>query len=221
MVDREQDRYTRYLQDIKQGYDEIAGKYRQQKDNHQIQVPPFQQLLEVVVAEDWPRIIELGCGSGYPVATRLLEESCDYTGVDLSTQQISLARAAHPEFSRLFVEQDLLTYLREQETATADIIISLFTIFHLPRERHIDLFIEIRRVLKTGGLMLITIAPYGEESSEDDFFGATMHWSQFSTRLYRQLLAELGFIERHFFLDSHQFMGEEERICYLLLQKQE
>ena len=71
---------------------------------------------------------------------------------------------------------------------------ALFSIFHLPREEHSDLFRKIYRWLVPGGHLLCTLSHRSEQGyTEGDFFGVTMYWSNYSLEEYRKMLAEIGF----------------------------
>ena len=63
-----------------------------------------------------------------------------------------------------------------------------------PREEHPELFRRIHTWLKPGGYLLATVTHFAEEAyTEDDFFGVTMYWGNYSLVDYHRMLQELGF----------------------------
>ena len=78
--------------------------------------------------------------------------------------------------------------------ATFDVVVALFSIFHLPREEHSELFRRIYRWVVPGGHLLCTLSHRSEQGyTEGDFFGVTMYWSNYSLEEYRKMLTEIGF----------------------------
>ena len=136
------------------------------------------------------RILDVGCGAGIPVA-RHLEESFDVTGIDVSSSMIALARQNVP--SARFIHADVMEM--EFPAASFDAIVSYYSVFHIPRQEHRELFRRFARWLRPDGLLLFTVARKddGPGYTEDDFFGETMYWSNFGPSTYRKLLADTGF----------------------------
>ena len=67
-------------------------------------------------------------------------------------------------------------------------------IFHLPRAEQLDLVTRIGTWLKPGGPFLGTVSDADEAPyTEDDFFGVTMYWTNFSRLRYEAIFRERGF----------------------------
>lgn len=116
----------------------------------------------------------------------------------------------------------MLEWLRQQKDDSLIGLIALYSIFHLPRSRHIELFIQIYRVLKCGGTILFTVPPAAADGFQQNWLGAKqMYWSTFSVSWYELTLNELGFelISKH--KDIQDFLGERETTWYLLYKKPE
>mgnify|MGYP001987404673 CR=1 FL=1 len=73
-------------------------------------------------------------------------------------------------------------------------IAAFYSIIHVPRELHGELFRSIHSWLKPGGLFITTLN-FTEDigSYEDDWFGAPMFWSGFDVVTARQMIADTGF----------------------------
>ena len=95
-----------------------------------------------------------------------------------------------PEAS--FVHGDVASL--EFADASFDATVAFYSIFHLPREEHAGLFRRIRDWLKPCGYLMCTLTRYNEPAyTEDDSFGETMYWSNYSLQEYADILAGLGF----------------------------
>ena len=73
-------------------------------------------------------------------------------------------------------------------------VVAFYSVFHLPREEHPELFRRIYDWLQPGGYLLCTLARSSEAAyTEDDFFGVTMYWSNYGLEDYKEILARVGF----------------------------
>jgi ubiquinone/menaquinone biosynthesis C-methylase UbiE len=123
------------------------------------------------------KVIDLGCGAGVPF-TRALAEDFDVTGVDFSARQLELAREHVPHAH--FVQADMTEV--EFPAASVDAVTAFFSIFHVRRELHSNLFSNIARWLRPGGIFLATLGTKDRaEDWEDGWLGAPrMFWSYFT-----------------------------------------
>ena len=80
---------------VEEGYDEIAEEYAEARRRMGRRDKKYLGLLLERLPEG-SRVLDLGCGSGVPIA-KLLVEHCRVTGVDISRRQIQLARGPVPE----------------------------------------------------------------------------------------------------------------------------
>lgn len=187
-----------YVRLVADGYDRCAAAFNAARTHQHATAlaPLFERLPERA------RVLDLGCGAGVPV-TRALASRFDVTGVELATSQLALARAQVPEAT--LVHGDMRSY--DTAPASFDAVVSLYAIFHLPREDHEPLMQRIARWLRPGGLLLATLAWHNESAYTEDFFGVEMHWSNYSIDEYRAMLDRCGFavlgIE-----DLREFPGE-------------
>ena len=202
---------------VKKGYNKIWKWYREQRDSDLAENYLFQQFLK---NKNHKKILELGCGSGFPIAGKIFEKEFNYTGIDLSVKQIELAKQQYPDHPNSFITSEMLEYCQQIKDNYYSGILSLFSIRHVPRVLHATLFTEIHRILQPAGYLLIDCI----ETSHDgtDLFantGETMYWSGFSKEWTLQTLKDLGFILLDSMYYEKEFASEVERTLILLYQK--
>ena len=73
-------------------------------------------------------MLDVGCGTGVPIA-RALAERYRVTGVDVSREMVRVARRNVPEGE--FVCSDVMSV--DFEPGGFDVVVALYSIFHLPR----------------------------------------------------------------------------------------
>ena len=137
---------------------------------------------------DGPAVLDIGCGSGVPVA-RALAQRFAVTAVDISAGQIERARRNVPRAT--FIHGDIMSLAFAP--ATFDAVVMLYTLFHLPRGEQPELLARIRGWLKPDGVLLATLARTSHHGYvEDEFFGTSMYWSHFAETDYDPILRQAG-----------------------------
>ena len=171
---------------VKRGYDACARAY----DGSRITEPGTEIRGLSDRLQDGDAVLDVGCGAGVPVS-RWLAARCRVTGVDVSQEMVHLARRNVPTGD--FLCADIMSVRYPPDSFHA--VVAFYSVFHLPREEHPDLFRRIHRWLRPGGHMLCTLSYCNEEGyTEEDFFGATMYWSNYSLEEYLEILNEVGFV---------------------------
>lgn len=134
-----------------------------------------------------PAVLDLGCGAGVPYTAALAERG-DVVGVDISARQLELARQRVPG-ARL-VKADMAAV--EFPPATFDAVTACYSIAHLPRERHGELFGRIASWLRPGGHLLAALGCGSTDGVVADWLGAPMFFSSHDPPTNRRLLAAAG-----------------------------
>jgi cyclopropane fatty-acyl-phospholipid synthase-like methyltransferase len=187
---------------VERGYDACADRYAEARTaDSDAMLAPLDERLPTGA-----RVLDLGCGAGAPVTAALCRRY-ETVGVDISSAQLALARSNAP--ATKLVRGDMATVAFAP--GSFDAVVSMYAIFHIPRELHEGLFRRIRSWLRPGGLLLATLAVDDEDGyTEDDFFGVEMYWSNYGIDRYRPMLAECGFTVEHDKLLSHGY-GDDGR----------
>jgi SAM-dependent methyltransferase len=111
---------------------------------------------------DRPRVLDLGCGSGEPIARYLVERGCALTGVDAAPAMIALCRERFPN------EQWLVADMRALDLEVRfDALIAWDSFFHLKPDDQRRMFEVFRAHIAPGGLLLFTSGPRAGEAIGD------------------------------------------------------
>jgi len=174
---------------VERGYDEgdYEGHYRLGRVLNERETRLFNRLLENVLQGG--KILDLGSGTGIPYDSYLVERGYDVTGVDISGKHVEMASKNVPDAR--FMKVDFTDY--DIGIESYDAIISMYSIFHVPREEHVALLKRIHRGLKLGGRVLVTLGTADMEMDVAEFVGSTMAWSSYTLEQNIRIFEEAGF----------------------------
>jgi len=170
---------------VKTSYNRIAKDYSATRD--QFKNLKYLEKLNTFLKPK-SKILDIGCGAGVPIDKYFIEKGHNVIGIDISSEQIKLAKKNIPEGH--FEIKDM-SFLKENEF-TVNAVVSFYAIFHIPRERHSDILKKIYSFLPIGGLILITMGASEWEGIEE-FHGTKMFWSHYGPEKNTQLITDTGF----------------------------
>jgi cyclopropane fatty-acyl-phospholipid synthase-like methyltransferase len=133
------------------------------------------------------RVLDLGCGDG--TKTKLLAEFAQVVGVDVSAEQIRLARSAVPEAS--VVHADFLDL--EYPDESFDAVTAFYSFMHVPRDQHPVLLERIKAWLRCDGLFLAPLSTLGGPDRVENWLGVDVFFSGWDAETNRRLVREAGF----------------------------
>ena len=133
-------------------YDRLADEYVRRIYDELQHKPLDRQLLDEFAArvKGNGSVCDLGCGPGH-VARYLREHGVQVCGLDLSSELDERARQLNPEIK---FEQGNMFALNAADATWAGIV-AFYSIIHIPRTGHVPVLSEMRRVLRSGGLLLL------------------------------------------------------------------
>lgn len=144
------EQYANYLiQKTREDYDKISSDFSRTRSYLWDDLRQFSSYVK-----EGDRVLDFGCGNG-----RLFELFRDikniyYIGVDQSDKLIGLARAEHPVGEFLCIGDPRLPFA----DSSFDAVFAVAILHHIPsRRKREDLLIEFRRVLKPGGILIVTV----------------------------------------------------------------
>ena len=141
------------IQETQRSYDQVAVDYAERFKDEMDDKPFDRDCLDRLAQEvgELGPICDLGCGPGQ-IARYLHGRGVKTLGVDLSPNMIAEAKRLNPE--NHFHQGDMLSLPDADESWGG--IAAFYCIIHIPRERIVEALLEIKRVLKPGGVLLVT-----------------------------------------------------------------
>ncbi len=134
-------------------YDRVAAEYAEKFKDEMDDKPFDRDCLHRLVREvgDLGPICDMGCGPGQ-IARYLHRQGIPTLGVDLSHQMVTEAQRLNPEIH--FHQGNMLSLLDNDHAWGG--IAAFYCIIHIPREKIVAALREMKRVLKPGGVLLLT-----------------------------------------------------------------
>lgn len=136
---------------------------------------------------DGGSILDIGCGSGEPIAGYFIANGYDVTGIDASLPLIELCRNRFPE--NLWAVADM----RELALGRRfDGLIAWHSFFHLKPEDQRLMFGIFRQHANDGAALMFTAGP-GHGEAIGTFHGKPLYHASLAREDYERLLAANGF----------------------------
>lgn len=132
-------------------------------------------------------VLDIGCGTGEPIARYLIDKGCRLTGIDAATAMTALCAGRFPDMT--WITADMRTLDLGQ---LFDAIVAWDSFFHLTCEAQRGMFPIFRDHIAPRGLLLFTSGPaHGEALGE--LYGERLYHASLAAEEYRQLLTANGF----------------------------
>jgi ubiquinone/menaquinone biosynthesis C-methylase UbiE len=181
------------LQAIQESYDRVADEYARRISSELQNKPLDRELLTRFASEVKGRgeACDMGCGPGH-VARYLRDAGADVFGLDLSPGMLQEAGRLNPDIS---FRQGNMLGLDLPDAALAGIS-AFYAIVNLPREALAQVFREMTRVLKAGGLLLLAFHAGNETLHPDHLWDRpiSMDFNYFSPSDIRQEIETAGLV---------------------------
>jgi len=134
------------------------------------------------------RILDLGCGTGNPIARYIAKKGFRVTGVDQSEKMLEIAKKAVPEAE--FINGDMISAQLADGFGAA---IAWDSIFHVERKHHSGIYHKLAQSLEPGGRLLLSVGASGADGFASEMFGHTFFYSGHEPEIARELLEAEGF----------------------------
>lgn len=189
---------------MQNSYDQIAEQWHSQIRG-QAYIDHVLRYVDLAVEGLQPgaRVLDLGCGTGTPVAKHLVEKGFYVTGVDQSRKMLEIAK--REVLQAKFIHSDMVNVQLPSGFGAA---IAWDSIFHVARKHHSGIFQKVAGLLEPGGKFLVSVGGSDPASSTEDsgasgasdkegftseMFGHTFFYSGYEPRVARGLLEAAGF----------------------------
>lgn len=170
-----------------QSYDAIASQWQQAR---LVISTKEQRYLEAVLTDLTPgdTVLDLGCGTGQPMAAWFIDQGLQVTGIDQSAEMLACARAAYPHANLL--QRTLPDF---ELTAKFNAIVLWDVLFHLPRNEHQTLLARIHQHLLPGGRLMLTSGGSADAAFTDTMFDHRFFYDSLPPDKLQSVLQETGF----------------------------
>jgi len=157
------------------------------------------------------KILDIGCGTGKPIAEYLSDQQFSITGIDVSDKMIECAKANDIKNAHFLV----CDFFDFESDDLFDGIIAWDSLFHFPKNRQIEIYSRIYKLLNPDGFFLFT---HGKQEDEhtDQMFGETFYYSCLSKDFVLELLNDVGF---KVIFSIENFVEENDRRDWVVLVK--
>ncbi len=173
---------------VREGYDTLGDGYRPATDEADVgSIRAWflgETLARIPAGAD---VLELGCGPGWDAIA--LADGRSYTGVDVSTTMLALARGRVP--SGTFLEADLTTL--ELPEGSFDAVVSLYVFGHVPAAEHGATYKRVASWLRPGGVFCASFPLTPGDDVESDWLGVPMFFGGVGREATEELLRAAGF----------------------------
>jgi cyclopropane fatty-acyl-phospholipid synthase-like methyltransferase len=181
----------------RESYDAIANQW----DAVRIRLSEAERRILLCLTEfvaPGEQILDLGCGTGRPIAEHFIGLGLRVTGVDQSASMLELARGRLPE--QTWVLSALEEFQPEGRYGAA---IAWDSLFHIPRMHHANIWRRVRAVLPAGGRFALTLGGMDDHPAfTDSMFDRTFFYDSHGPETALSLLGEAGFS-----IVSHEFLN--------------
>lgn len=174
------------LENEGQKYDLIAQDFANLRDSFNTE----KKYIDLLVNHIQPgaSILDIGCGSGYPIASYLIENGFYLTGIDSSQKLLDIAKINCPMMN--CIHGDIRTI---SVTDKYDAIIEWWCLFHLPKADHAKMFFRFASWLKDGGILEFTTGADDFEGTSSEMLGQPLNFYSHAPAMYETFLKQNGF----------------------------
>jgi SAM-dependent methyltransferase len=164
------------------------------------------------------KVLDLGCGTGAPIAEYMVRRGYRVTGVDQSEKMLEIAKKVVPEAE--LIHGDMVEVELADRFAAA---VAWDSVFHVERKHHPAVYRKLADALEIGGRLLLSVGGSdacsdveGRPTPEDDsgaegftseMFGHTFFYSGFAPQVARRKLEAEGFAVEVWDIDDQSSRG--------------
>ena len=132
-------------------------------------------------------VLDIGCGSGVPIARHLAGMGCTVTGVDAAPELVDVARENMPDATWIVSDMRRMKLDRQ-----FDGILAWNSMFHLTPADQRNMFPAFQRHAAPGAVMMFTSGTH-EGSAIGTFEGEPLYHGSLDPQAYQVLLEDNGF----------------------------
>lgn len=196
---------------MKTDYDRIAEQWGEaRKTLSERDRTLFERFTELLPEN--PRILDIGCGTGIPIARWLTEQGADLYGIDRSSRLLAMARENVPQ--AVFDLGDVETFTIDEKFDGA---VLWDVIFHIERQKHRPILERIHRRLRPRGSLIVSSGGSEHPPFTDQMFGVDFSYDAHGPDTFIQICRDVGFsVAEHAILNEPDGGRDKGRIGLVL-----
>ena len=209
---------------VKRDYDLIAEQYGKEFGSYIEDLDIYDEFEKYL--HKGGSILDLGCGTGRTYA-HFSKKGYQYVGLDFSNKMKEKAFDLHGEFP--YIVDDIMDVKEHFGADSFDAVFAVYSLFHLPKEDFEQTIVNIRDLLKAGGVVLLSYQKgEGEEFVDEPYLkeeGRGILYMNYMDKSYvDKLLKDNGF-EIKYETEKHEegegVIGEDGNdAVYVIAKKQ-
>jgi SAM-dependent methyltransferase len=171
----------------RESYDEVATLWDGERRSF---YGSEREYLNLLIGDSPPgsRFLDLGCGTGRPMAEYLIARECRVTGVDQAWEMLVIARARFP--GARWIESSIEAFLPDEEYDAALLWDSLF---HIERSLHERILRTVFGALRRGGRVMMTVGGSENPPFTDTMLGRRFFYDSHTPEVAEAILRGIGY----------------------------
>jgi ubiquinone/menaquinone biosynthesis C-methylase UbiE len=206
--------------ELQNSYDCVAEEYAK-RFYYELDSKPFDRKMldwSIEKVDDVGTMCDLGCGSGH-IANYLYNRGLEVCSIDLSSEMVKQAQKLNPNIT--FQQGDMLCLEDVADNSFGEIA-AFYSIIHIPRSLVADALREMKRVLRSKGVLLLTFHIGAQTHHLEEWFDKRvfLDFHFFETAQMKNYLQTAGFeLEEAVERDPYPDLEVQTRRAYLFARK--
>lgn len=174
-----------FKENVYKVYNIISGWYFQNRSRDLFEKSYLDRIISLIKPNS--KILDLGCGTGKPIAEYFIKQGFSVTGVDASERLIDIAAREVPSMKCIFQDMRSISLGKK-----FDCIFAWHSFFHLTKSDQRNIFGIFEKHIVPNGVLVFTSGPdEGEIYSENG--GQMLYHASLSQQEYKKLLDKHNF----------------------------
>lgn len=197
--------------DIEQAYDSICDDWQKFRNSTQIN-KCIVDFCDLITPNG--KILDVGCGTGYPIAQYLVERNFYVTGIDVSRRMIEKAEQLQLKNAN-FIKSDILCFADDM---LYDGVIAFDSIWHIAKDKQATVYGKIASLMNCGAYFLFT---HGNRNGETvgTMFHRQFYYSALHIDELKAIFSKVG-LKIISLTENYKEVSTGERDLLVIAQKQ-
>lgn len=170
--------------EVAEQYENLAGWFDANRNKGLVERPYLERVLQHAAPKG--RVLDLGCGTGEPMAAFFIEHGFHVTGIDIAPAMVEMAKSRFPQHDWHVGD------IRDLDIdGTFDVVLAWDSFFHLDRDAQRE-FIPAAAKRMAKGAMLLFNTGGGDGETFGEMEGMTFHYASLDAKEYKSLLEKAG-----------------------------